>query len=238
MKKDYIYFTFLHEEEVRNTLIAANQVKEYRYSYSQQQIVPIVYRKNNFHKLRISLNGGWGYRTAPLSDNLSSQEKAYLKNFMSGLNIDGDISFFFHECLGVGLKFNMFTTSATTYSATERMTMPFVGPLFSTRIYDRSKRNYWIFGATIGYFGYNDRTKSGGGRASAKGSTVGIGYEVGYDIVLSENWLAGFQFSTLNGVLTRIKETVNGKTSTIELEKGSYEGLGRINLSVGLKYSF
>jgi len=61
--------------------------------------------------------------------------------------------------------------------------------------------------------------------------------DIGYDIAFSKNWSAGIQFSLLAGVISEFDETRNGITQTLILEKDQYEGLHRLNISIGLRYN-
>ena len=45
-------------------------------------------------------------------------------------------------------------------------------------------------------------------------------------------------FTVLSGVLTEYDQTINGHTERVKLEKDQYEGLQRINISVGLRFNF
>ena len=83
--------------------------------------------------------------------------------------------------------------------------------------------------------GYKDEGEYLGQSASLKGSTVGFSWDIGYDFTLSKNWSGGIQLSLLSGILTEIKQTQNGITQTVKLEKEQYEGLGRMNISIGLR---
>ena len=68
------------------------------------------------------------------------------------------------------------------------------------------------------------------------GSTLGISFDIGYDIGLSENLSLGFQLSVLSGTLFEYDWNDGSTTETINLEEGEYESLNRIDFSVGLRF--
>ena len=89
---------------------------------------------------------------------------------------------------------------------------------------------------SLGYMGYsNDKVIID--KYKMTGSTMGLSFDVGYDIGLSENLSLGFQISFLTGTLFEYDWNDGRKTETIKLEKGEYESLNRIDFSVGLRFS-
>ena len=89
---------------------------------------------------------------------------------------------------------------------------------------------------SLGYMGYsNDKVIID--KYKMTGSTMGLSFDVGYDIGLSENLSLGFQISFLTGTLFEYDWNDGTKTETIKLEKGEYESLNRIDFSVGLRFS-
>jgi len=238
IKGDYVYFTFTHQNEVRNTLMPKTQVKYYQYNfYTTSDIQPhqIVGYRPEFPHWRLAANGGWSYRTAPLADGLNSAEREYMKKLKNGFNFSLDASYFFSEMFGAGVKYDLFKTSNSSSTVEDNISINFVGPAFAMRFFNQSKTNCWFMNYSIGYMGYTDKGNNYGQSGIIKGSTVGLVMDIGYDIALSKNWSAGIQLSLLYGMLTELDETVNGVTRTVKLEKDQYEGLGRLNISIGLR---
>ena len=238
MKSDYVYFTFSHQDEVRNTLLPKSQVKYYQHNfYGTSDVQPhqITFSKPEFSHWRFAVNAGWSYRLAPLPDGLSSQQKEYLKKLKSGLGLSFDATYFITEVYGVGFKYDLFKTSNTSSYGEDNITIPFIGPAFAMRLYDQSKSNCWFMNIALGYMGFKDEGKQSGQPVTLKGSTFGLATDIGYDIALSKNWSAGIQLSVLSGVLTSFDQTSSSGTQTIKLEKDEYEGLGRLSISIGLR---
>ena len=118
----------------------------------------------------------------------------------------------------------------------EEIAVSFIGPSFSTRLMSHNKRNAFLMNMSFGYIGYtNDVVVIDD--YTLTGNTLGFAFDVGYDIGIAENLMLGFKFSVISGTLFEYDVHDGGNTTTIELEKGEYEGLGRIDFSVGLRYT-
>jgi len=58
--KDYVYFTFKHDTEIRNTLLPVNQITSQQKNYFSVSGVPENYPyKDIFPHFRIAVDGGW-----------------------------------------------------------------------------------------------------------------------------------------------------------------------------------
>lgn len=239
IKGDYVYFTFRYQDEIRNTLLPQTQVKHHQYNYyAAPDVQPdqIAGYRPEFMHWRLALNAGWSRRLAPLyDDGLTSWQKEYAKKLMNGFNISADASYFFTEMLGAGLKYDLYKSSNSSYYGEDKISIQYVGPAFAMRFFNQAKTNCWFMSASIGYMGYKDVGNAGGQAVTIKGSTVGVSWDVGYDVAISKKWSAGIQLSLLSGVLTEVDYIVNGVSEKKKLEKDEYEGLGRLNIAIGLR---
>lgn len=252
VKTDNIYFTFKHDGEIRSTLLAVTQVKIHQFDYFHTSEVPEdkVVGYENYPHFRIALNGGFSYQTAKVAENVPSDFKNYIKGLKSGYHIGGDASYYFSELIGFGFKYYVFKASNSmdniyvenslgnrTYGKmSDNLTISFVGPTFSTRILNHDKSNAFLMSLALGYMGYsNDKVIIDYYKMT--GSTVGMTFDIGYDIGLSENLSLGFQVSFLRGTLFEYDWHDGSTTETIELEEGQYESLNRIDFSVGLRFN-
>lgn len=87
----------------------------------------------------------------------------------------------------------------------------------------------------VGYLGYRDKAVFVE-PFKMKGGTAGLLYEIGYDYSLSDRIAIGVMLSSLTGALRKYNTmTPDGNRQVVKLEKGSYENLSHINLSVGLR---
>ncbi|MCK4661441.1 MAG: hypothetical protein KAT68_01140 [Bacteroidales bacterium] len=252
VKKDYIYFTFKHKEEIRGTLLFLSNVKIYQFDYFQHSEVPKekVVGYENYQHFRFAFNGGYSYQTAKISESVPSDFKDYVKGLKSGYHFGGDLTYYFKETMGIGFKYFLFKTSNSMYNIfvedtngnrkygkmSDDLTISFIGPTFSTRLLGGNNRNTFLMNFSLGHMGYsNDKIIVDSYKMS--GNTMGLAIELGYDIEISENLFLGFQISVISGTLFEYKWNDGTKTETIELENGEYESLNRIDFSIGLRFS-
>jgi len=253
VKSDNIYFTFKHKEEIRNTLLPVSEIVYYQMKYYSTAEVPNDKIAGNeiYPHLRIAVTGGWSYRTARLSPEISSDFRNYANKLKSGLHYDLGLSYFFSEMLGFGLKYDEFLTSneignvylthpegGTEYgSMSDNIRTKFIGPSFCTRLFNSTKKNCLLIEIGIGYVDYRNSCSAVSYSAIIKGSTAGTYMSIGYDIGISDNFALGFQFSASSGILSQVTIKEGASTTTKKLDKGEYEDLSRINLSVGLRFN-
>ncbi|WP_187696162.1 hypothetical protein, partial [Xanthovirga aplysinae] len=242
-----------HKGEIRNTLLPLSEVAYYQFSYypNSEVLNRKVNRHKNFKPWRIALNGGYSYLTAPLSENIPSDFESYSKGLKSGHHLGADISYYFMEYLGLGVKYLHFNSSATfdgeifledmqgnriTGKMSDDINISFFGPTLSTRFFNTNKKNAFVLNFALGYMEYNNNSVLVD-NFTMEGGTVGLVYDVGYDMSISKNLLLGFQLSLISGVLKeyQVKDGIN--TTNVALSKKEAEGLGRIDLSVGLRFS-
>nr|WP_321453405.1 DUF3575 domain-containing protein [uncultured Carboxylicivirga sp.] len=249
-KGDYIYFAFKQNDEIRNTLITNSEVKYHQLNYFEDSQVKDedLKKKVDYQQLRIAINGGYSYRTAKLSDEIPSDLRDYVKKLKNGYHLSGDITYFFSEPLGAGLKLSYFNASnsvhvispeSTGYTSVEMsddIDIFFIGPSINTRFYDKNKRNAFLMSMAIGYMDYTDNGRLVNS-VKISGSTLGVSFDMGYDVYLSDNFSLGFQLGFLAGTLNTIEQFDGVSTTTVKLEENQYENLARIDFSVGLRFN-
>ena len=204
----------------------------------------------NVPNWRIAFHGGVGYRLAKVADTGSADLNDYLKKLKLGYTYGGDITYFFSETLGAGIKVNDMHSSQkadvmVTYDdgskhvgrLSDAIDIMFVGPMLSYRSFNLSNRNAFYMNYAFGYVSYLDDAELMN-KYSISGGTLGYMAEVGYDMAVSENLSFGLGASLFGGVLTSYTRTEAGKKENLKLDKESYEGLGYVSLSLGLRYSF
>lgn len=251
VKTDNIYFTFKHKDEIRSTLLPVSNIKTHQLNFFQTNEVPKhkVAGYENYKHFRIAINGGYSYQTARVAENVPSDFKDYISELKSGYHFGGELTYYFTEPLGFGFKYHLFKSSNSldniyiedidgiTYGKmSDDLTISFIGPTFATRILSHDKKNAFLLNLSLGYMGYsNDKVIID--KYKMTGSTMGLSFDIGYDIGLSENLSLGFQISYLTGTLIEYEWNDGTKTETIKLERGQYESLNRIDFSVGLRFS-
>lgn len=253
VKSDRIYFTFKHKNEVRNTLLFLNKVRYHQVNYYSNTEVPVskIPVGTGYPNFRLAINAGLAYRTAKIADNVPSDFKSYMKDLKSGVSYSADISYFFSEQLGFGLKYALFKSknsvsnvmvtfpdgSSEIGSMSDNISNSFFGPIFTTRLLNGSKNNAFIMSLGLGYMGYTNKSTLASSNYTIKSSTMGLCWDIGYDVGLSKNMSLGFQLSMYLGTLTKYEISDGVTTRTVKLEEDSYESLSRIDLTIGLRFS-
>ena len=105
--KEYVYFTFKHNDEIRNTLLSVNQITTQQKEYFSDSEIPANYSfKEIFPHFRIAVDGGWQYRTAKLASGMDAQWNEHYKKMKSGFHYDIQAAYFFTEMMGLELQFS------------------------------------------------------------------------------------------------------------------------------------
>lgn len=251
VKDENIYFTFKHKDEIRNTLLPLANVKNHVNYFFQKSEVPKdkVFTKQNFEHFRLAINGGLGYETARIGDGVPSDFKDYARQLKSGYVFGGNLTYYFSEVLGVGIKYSQFNSSNNLDNIyvddgqgvrkygrmSDDLSISFIGPTFSTRLFNGDKSRAFVFSLGLGYMGYSDN-KVILDNYKMTGSTMGISYDIGYDFEVSKKAILGVQLSLISGTLFRYKWDDGTSVQTIKLQNDEYEGLSRIDLTVGLRF--
>jgi hypothetical protein len=244
IETDNIYFTFKYKTEIRNTLVPISDVTSYQTDYYQTAEVPSdkIPIHRNYSRFRFSVSGGWSYRTGRLPQNISSAMSDYLQDLKSGFHYDAGVSYYFSEHLGAGLRYSEYLSSNSDDgligygNMSDHIRINFIGPVFSTRLFNQTKKNCLLLDVGIGYLGYRDKGVFALEELTLKGSTAGFYWNIGYDIGISQHMALGFQLSLLSGLLSEYKRSNGTYTQVIELDKDTRENLSRIALSVGLRF--
>lgn len=198
---------------------------------------------------RIAIHGGAGYRFGNIPAGIDANMRDYLKGLKWGFSYGADVTYFFGETLGAGVRFQNFHASnqaqgtftfddgsSRSGTMSDKQDFWFLGPVLAYRVMDANAKNafYMSFGA--GYMGYHNNGKVVD-PIIMNGGTVGTMLELGYDFSLSEHLSIGAALSLFAGTLNGYNLTYNGKTSNVRLDKDSRESTTHADLTIGLRYN-
>lgn len=244
VETDFIYFRIAKDEGVLNTLLPMSDISFYKYRFYPTSEIPVdpkMAAAKDFPRFRFAINGGWSYRLAKVAGNNSPDVEEYIKQLKSGYSYGADVTLYWSGYSGIGARYDVFRSknelenaSGQIVIASDDISLTFIGPYYSSRFLMADKKNSLMFNAGLGYVGYKDKAYFISDY-ELTGATAGLLLDIGYDIGLSKSFAMGFQLSLIGGILTQYKLDDGFSTQTIELEEDEYEGLGRINLSVGLR---
>ena len=251
--KDYVHFTFKHNEEIRNTLLPTNQIITHKKDYFSESELPANYtHKEIFPHFRVAIDGGWQYRTAKLAEGLDAEWREHYKKMKSGFHYDLQAAYFFTESMGIEAMFSQqffghggdgyLTDSEGNFIVSgklnEKIMFNFVGANYLHRLFDSNKKNCWLFSIGFGYMGYSDRWLFNNvENVKITASTLGTDMSIGYDIGFSDNFALGFKLSLISGAFRNYKQTKDGITTNETIPDKTAEGLGTIQLSIGLRFN-
>lgn len=235
-----VYFKFVKDGQVKTTLLPVGKVTSIVQAYYALPDIPrnIVRKQVGYDKWRYGIHGGYGYRIAKVSDQLSGQSRDYMKKLKSGYMFGGDIHYFPGEAIGFGIKYNINKHKRNEGGDfNDNITMHYIAASFLNRFVLANPSNSFLLGMNLGFQSYKDKTLALGiDNMTISGNTAGLGVELGFDRKISRGSALHFGLGFTTATLYKIKVTQGYQINTVKLEKGEYEGLSRLELVVGLKF--
>lgn len=244
------------QEEVRDFSLQeaspkVDQAVDYQFNYYGAPEIPLEVKsgREKYPSLRLGVGGGLSYRLAKTADFIPPDLKNYINDLKSGYHFGLDLTYFFSDQIGAGVKYavhkssnrddqgylSMPDGSTIVGLMSDKITISFIGPTIGIRSFDMSKNNSFFGGLGLGYMGYLNKTIVID-EFTIHGGAVGLSWDVGYDIGLSENLALGIQISCLFGSLTKYTVSIGSYSETIDLDENSYENLSRFDLTIGLRF--
>lgn len=252
IRQDHIFFTYVVDSKPVNTLIPMQKVSYYETDYYQEKIeLPNVRNYLKHPSLTFSLNGGYTYRLARIDPSTDAFTKDYYKGLKSGYNYGADLTYYFYESLGAGIKFTSagfynkvsdvivtFNNGTVKYGdVSDHIVINFIGPSVTTRYFPNDNENCMTMGGAIGYMTYRDNSIVVD-PVKITGNTFGVAMDFGYDFEIGPTTNLGLKFSYITGFLFKVNIEEAGTTRVMELDDGTFESLGRFDIGVILRYSF
>lgn len=200
-------------------------------------------------KLRIAVQGGYGYRIGKVQETGNEVIDSHNKKLKWGPAFGADVTYHWSDDFGLGLKFNDMHSSAkdavtVTYDTggsesgmyNDVVDLRFIGAIMASRNVSASGNGVFFLDCGVGYLSYTDAGRMVNQSGVIKGGTLGACLDVGYDRRLMNNLFLGITLSTVSGTLSSYTETVSGKTEKITLDRDEKEGLMHVDLSLGIRY--
>lgn len=236
---EYVHFTFKYNDEFRRTLLSVNDVKEKQKNYFETPVVtdemlePV--HKNAF---RGALYGGYSYRTAPVSADMSSLAKEYIEELKSGFNISGDFHYYISDVIGYGAMFSVYRSQneIASLALADEITISYIGPSAQTRLETgKGGSLHLVSSVSLGYLKYIDEAKAEYNFKIDSG-TMGLMFGIGADFNINDKFGVTFSINYLQGILTEFTISSDGESETVKLDKGNYESLNRLDFNVGFYF--
>ena len=252
IENEYIYFTFEHKGEFRNTLISRDEVSSYQKGFKKQNKMPetsmIMY--SQYPRWRFAFNGGFSRRTAIIPEGIPSEFNDYYDELKSGYHLAADFTYFTSEYLGLGLEYSRYQTSniytnlllednygnQRYVNMEDDITLSYIGPTITIRVLSNNKLNSFYGKGSVGFLKYFNDAELGN-KFEISSKDVGLTWETGYDIALKEGILLGVKVSYFYGMVQEYEISAGSESQTVELEEDQYDNLSRWDFSIGFRFS-
>lgn len=197
---------------------------------------------------RIAIQAGGALRLGSVPNEYDSAMKDYTKKLKRGISYGADVTWFFSESLGAGLKFNSYRSAAKMDVVAQldgnleagvmedNISILFLGPTFSTRLVSASGKHAFFTTLGCGYMGFKDTGKVII-PVALDGCTFGCVGEIAYDYSLTEHFAIGASLAYYSGILKEYTTTMAGTSTRIELSKDKRESLAHLDLSIGVRFN-
>ncbi len=199
-------------------------------------------------KARVSIDLGYGYRTASIS-NVPVELEDYADELKSGFNIDTHINYFIKPSWGLGATYSRFQSdnaitfaSPTTIegietrSTSDDIRINFIAPEFLYRSFLGNEKHSFISTISIGYLAFKNESKINGTAIDITGGTVGFGFGLLYDYHITPFIAIGAGVNFIAGSLSKLELSNGAQSQTIDLPDDQRENLSRITINAGLRF--
>lgn len=237
--KEYIYFTYEYEMEVRNTLLPMQQVSFFAKNYFKQPEInnsALLVKPRNKGNFRFLVDMGWGYRTGKMMKSGSASLDNYTKKLRSGFCIKLGSQYYWNKYVGMGLEYSFFNASTNNQDlhVKDKIRIQYVGPTFNVRVPSARNRNALVMYWGLGYLRYKDKGETMITSGDITGNAFGTSFAVSYDIGLSEKTALGIKFAGIAGSMDEVELNYGSYHGKKKLEEK--ENLSHISLTLGLRF--
>ena len=206
-------------------------------------------RDKKEYNVQIALNGGYAFRTAKFSNDISGDYKEYLRKLMQGPDLGASIRFNVKNGFMLGLHYDRFSSSnamdAYAYdddgnyyegTVSDIHTITFIGmSIGALSASSHNGKHMLCLEALAGYLGYKDSAEEFGYRYTLSGQTIGLGLGFGYDYRITQHFAIGAEASYIMGALSKVTYDDGIHKEVIDMGN-SREGLQRFNIKGGIRF--
>lgn len=213
-------------------------------------------------RVRISIGGGAGYLTGSSREARNKLESLgfnevdaanYYKKYKFSVPFNGSLHYLYNSDNGIGFTYKFYSTESeindivdvgdNIHSAflqlKEKVYVNFVGISWLYYLPFLKNERFNLFTSyAFGLVNYRNEAISDSFPVLVTGNTPGLNGNLGGELFVKRDWALSAEVSYLYGVIKNI--TLNtGKSELVQkLEKGNYENVSQISLSLGLKIYF
>lgn len=245
-----IEFSYLSNGIVISNTLPTSEIISYKYNHFDNMVSTRPVIKEEYPKIRWAVDGGYSRRIGRAPDGISSVEREHINKLKSGFNFGTDFNFYLGKTYGLGIKYLYFGASSrmddivlTDNSGnqfygtlSDHTVLQTIGPLFTSRLFDHKKLNFFNVSAGLGYSFYSDEGEAVISKFSIEGGCYTSFVEMGYDRMISSKIAVGIRFTMLAAVLNNYNYTIDGVLNSRSLSAEEAENLSRIDISIGFRF--
>lgn len=186
-----------------------------------------------------TISYGAAFRVSQSATDPDPNFNAVVSDLKSGSSFEANVYFLLkNRTSAIGLKYNQFTSSASsaTYQINDKIT--FIGPAYLITADEGRETGEFSLDLAIGYMGLREEIENSPvGKFKLSGSSFGLSLGANYHFRITKNILVGPQINLLAGSIKEFElEKANGKIESFKLENNTSEGLTRIDLCISAKF--
>lgn len=253
-RSGYVQFEYVNPASNRRqkTILPETQIESIiRNYYKESAVKSKEVTDNNYSKIRLNANVGYGYKLG-ISSASSEEEIAYEKDIRNGYRFGGEFDVFFNSKNGIGFKFSQFNSKADvnvevsfdensdsteTYAASEKLMIAQYSVLWRHRWLSQQSNNSFNLGLGLGVVRYKDQLTFLDLVLYEEAFSVALELELSYDVGISEKLALTFGVDMGTGYFE--KSTINypdGSSESITYPEGKGVSTGRLSLWIGLTF--
>lgn len=248
MKKYILFFALI----VSINVTAQVDVLKDSVTKSVAGITTLIKSPSSYNKFLLSLNYGFGYRTAGAEKGTPALEKNFQDELRSGNSFQIKTGYKPNQNSYYGLVYSNFSSSTSlnnvifvepngyegSGSTSQKNTINYIGAVAGWTMKGFLKNDIFNFDMSLGYINFSEARKFEN-TYTGKGGSLGISSDISYYFGITKFFKIGPTFSFNGGAIRKYNITSNkGYSNTVELEENTFLSLYRVDFMVGTYFEF
>ncbi|RZK10876.1 MAG: hypothetical protein EOO46_08965 [Flavobacterium sp.] len=215
------------------------------FCFSQSDSISV--KSSREKKFSLTVDYGFGFRTAKVPNGTDPQVKNYIKDLKSGNSLNFKVGYLKDSNTMLGLMYSRYNSKGSLNNIayvepngiegqgtiSDDITISFYGIGGAFHFSGFREQDAVVFDMYLGYINYKNDTNLTN-NYTIKGGNLGLSTSLGYYIALSPSIKIGPSIAFNGGVLKKFNiEGDNGYSGTYKLDKDEVESLYRFDLMIG-----
>ena len=203
-------------------------------------------------KFNFSLAGGGGYMVDPISSSTQAFLRQYSEQLKYGYIVNAAANWCPKTKIEIGLMYTLFSTSnqlnnvvaiypngtSITGYLRDNILIQFIAPTCSYKITLKQVNITLVPSLAVGYLNYRDNATVVYINPTLSSATIGGYAALAINTKLTHLISVGISGGYLYGTISSLNETLNGKTTALQLPPNTEYGLNRIDLTLQVSRYF